>query len=180
MGCRRSTKMSGQRGSGGGQRLMGGRGRVAGSRVPCLAGRGAAGRVGGGPCLGPSRPGATGRVAATARRRGWADTGGGGGGAGRRAAGLADGGPRRGPTSRKSGAKVGAGTGTGAYSFGAPAGVSCPGSGCTPGLEPFHGTWTRVKRPGFSSPPGNPVTLREARRGPVGTSSQSGSLNTLP
>jgi len=67
-----------------------------------------------------------------------------------------------------------------AYSFGVPAGVSCPGSACTPGLEPFHGSWTRVKRPGFSSPPGHPVTLRGARRGPVGTSSQGGPLNTLP
>jgi len=66
-----------------------------------------------------------------------------------------------------------------AYSFGAPDGV-CPGSGCTPGLEPFHGSWTRVKRPGFSRPPGHPVTLREARHGPMGTSSQVGHLNTLP
>ena len=35
-----------------------------------------------------------------------------------------------------------------AYPFRAPAGVSHPGPGCTPGLGPFRGTWTRVWRPG--------------------------------
>ena len=35
-----------------------------------------------------------------------------------------------------------------AYPFGAPAGVSHPGPGCTPGLGTFRGTWTRVWRPG--------------------------------
>jgi len=37
-----------------------------------------------------------------------------------------------------------------AYSFVSPAGLSCPGSGLTPGLNTFHGSLTRVKRPGFS------------------------------
>jgi len=69
---------------------------------------------------------------------------------------------------KRSSVWAGAGALRGAYSFGAPAGVSCPGSGCTPGLEPFHGSRTRVKRPGFSRPPGHPVTLREARHGPWG------------
>jgi len=66
-----------------------------------------------------------------------------------------------------------------AFSFGATAVVSYPGSGCTPGLEPFHGSWTRVERPGFSWPPRHPVTLGENRRGPMGYSSQGGPLNTL-